>query len=283
MKNKSYARKKKMTGIAITCVTLIFMLVFCFPIVLAVLTSLKTEPEIAKSVLALPSSPHWQNYADAMEKSGFSRSLVNSCIVTFPSVVLIVLCSAMGGYAIARGSSDRRVFRYLDRFYLASLMIPFQILMIPVYKVFKSLNLQNNLLGMILMLTGMSIAYATFLFVGFVKSVPRELEEAALIDGCGPYRTFFRIVFPLLKPITATVAALHVMWLWNDFNVALILLQKEEVRTLTVKQFYFFGQYTANYGMAFAASILCMMPVILFFIGAQRYLIEGISAGAVKS
>ena len=92
------------------------------------------------------------------------------------------------------------------------------------------------------MLTGYSIAYATFLYVGFVKSVPRELEEAALIDGCGPLQMFFRIVFPLLKPITATVAALHVMWLWNDFQISIILLQKDKVRTLTVKQFYFFGQ-----------------------------------------
>ena len=155
--------------------------------------------------------------------------------------------------------------------------------MIPVYRIFKDLGLQNNLGGMILMLTGYSIAYATYLYVGFVKSVPRELEEAALIDGCGPFQMFFKIVFPLLKPITATVAALHVMWLWNDFQISIILLQKENVRTLTVKQFYFFGQYTAEYGMAFAASIVAMMPVIIVFMLLQKYIVAGISAGAVKS
>lgn len=283
MIKKSYMRKKQVTKVVLILVTILIMILFCFPIFLAVITSLKTEPEIAKSVLALPQKLCLDNYTEAMVKSGFAQSLLNSCIVTFPSVFLIVMCASMGGYAIARHAGTRRTFRYMDRFYLGSLMIPFQILMIPVYKVFKTLNLNNSLFGMILMLTGMSIAYATFLYVGFVKAVPRELEEAAMIDGCGPYRIFFKIVFPLLKPITATVAALHVMWLWNDFNVALILLQKEEVRTLTVKQYYFFGQYTASYGMAFAASILCMLPVVLFFILAQRYLIEGISAGAVKS
>ena len=162
-------------------------------------------------------------------------------------------------------------------------MIPFQILMIPVYKIFKNLGLQNNLMGMILMLTGYSIAYATFLYVGFVKSVPREIEEAALIDGCGPLSMFFRIVFPLLRPITATVAALHVMWLWNDFQISIILLQSDKVRTLTVKQFYFFGQYTAEYGMAFAASIVAMIPVVVVFILLQKYIVAGISAGAVKT
>ena len=171
----------------------------------------------------------------------------------------------------------------MDRLYLASLMIPFQIMMIPVYKIYKNLHLQNSLFGMILILTGTSVAYATFLYVGFVKSIPRELEEAAKLDGCGPYQTFFRVVFPLLKPVTVTVAALHVMWLWNDFNIALIILQKDEVRTLTVKQYYFFGQYTAEYGMAFASAILSMIPVLIFFLSAQRYLVEGVSAGAVKS
>ena len=171
----------------------------------------------------------------------------------------------------------------MDKVYLSSLMIPFQIIMIAVYKIFKELNLLNSLAGMIIMLTGYSIAYATFLFVGFVKSVPVDMEEAALIDGCGPYRAFFIIVFPLLKPIAATVAALHVMWLWNDFNISVILLQKEAVRTITIKQFYFFGQYTADYGMAFAAAILSMIPVVLCFMFMQKYIVNGITVGAVKS
>ncbi len=109
------------------------------------------------------------------------------------------------------------------------------------------------------------------------------MEESASIDGAGPFYTFFRIVFPLLMPVTATVAALHVMWLWNDFNISVILLQRDEVRTLTIKQYYFFGEHTADYGPAFAASILCMIPVLVVFVLMQKYIVAGISAGAVKS
>ena len=170
----------------------------------------------------------------------------------------------------------------MDKIYLAALMIPFQILMIPVYKLYKLLGLQNSLWGVLIMLTGNSMAYSTFLYVGFVKSVPRELEEAGLVDGCGTMRAYLSIVFPMLKPITATVAALHIMWHWNDFNISMILLQRDEVRTLTVKQFYFFAEFNKDYPVAFAAAILCMMPVVLFFILMQRYIISGIAAGAIK-
>ena len=283
MKTKSYAGKIKWRKYFTIALTILLMLLFCFPIFMAVLTSLKTQQEISRSIMSLPAALHLENYTEAMERSDFTRSLINSCIVTFPSVALIIVGASMGGYAIARHAASNRAFRCLDKIYLASLMIPFQILMIPIYKMYKTLRLQNSLAGMILILTGTSIAYATFLYVGFVKSIPRELEEAAMIDGCGPYKTFVQIVFPLLKPITATVAALHVMWLWNDFNIALILLQKEEVRTLTVKQYYFFGEHTTDYAVAFAASIVCMLPVLIFFVFCQRYLIEGIASGAVKS
>lgn len=279
MKNKSYGKQKKIKKGILILTIFVLIIIFCFPVYMALLTSLKSQEEISRSILSLPSSLRLENYRAAMEKSDFARSLLNSCIVTFPSVVLIVLCASMGGYAIARYGGRNKGFRILDKIYLASLMIPFQILMIPIYKIFKELRLQNSLFGMILLLTGTSIAYATFLYVGFVKSIPRELEDAAMIDGCGPYRTFFKIVFPLMKP----VAALHVMWLWNDFNIALIVLQKEEVRTLTVKQYYFFGEHTADYGIAFSASIICMLPVLLFFVFSQRYLVEGIASGAVKS
>lgn len=283
MSEKSYSKKRKLKKALMMFLTIAVIILFCFPVFMAVLTSLKSQSEISQSILGFPSSLLLENYIDALEKSDFTRSLMNSCIITFPSVLLIVICSSMGGYAIARNAQSTKGFKYLDRIYLASLMIPFQILMIPVYKMYKMLRLQNSLFGMILILTGTSIAYATFLYVGFVKSIPRELEDAAMIDGCGPYKTFFNIIFPLLKPITATVATLHVMWLWNDFNISLILLQKEEVRTLTVKQYYFFGEHVTDYGVAFAASIICMIPVLIFFVCSQKYLIEGIAAGAVKS
>ena len=263
--------------------TALAALLFVFPIYIAVITSFKTPLEIAESILALPQRLRLDNYIDGMRESQFARSLLNSVIVTFPAVFMIVVFSAMGGYAIARNAKNNCLIRLLDKLYLSSLMIPFQVIMIPVYKTFKDLGLLNTLRGMILMLTGYSIAYPTFLIVGFVKSVPREMEEAATIDGCGPFRAFWSIVFPLLKPITATVASLHVMWLWNDFNVSLVLLSKEAVRPFTVKQYYFFAEHASDYGPAFAASIVGMIPVIIVFLLLQKYIVRGISAGAVKS
>lgn len=259
------------------------VLVFAIPLYLAVLTAFKSKPDLAASVLGWPRELYLDNFIEGMRKSDFFRSIRNSVLVTFPSVLLIVLCASMSGYTVARHAREARPLWLLDKLYLASLMIPFQILMIPVYRIYKTLGLLNTRIGMILMLTGTSIAYASFLYVGFVKSIPREIEESAYIDGCSEMRSFWLITFPLLKPITATVAALHVMWLWNDFNIAIILLQKEEVRTITVKQFYFFGQYTADYGMAFAAAIISMLPVIICFAFMQKYIVNGIAAGAVKN
>ncbi|MCD7735549.1 MAG: carbohydrate ABC transporter permease [Lachnospiraceae bacterium] len=279
MKKKKIAR-----GDIVTIVLMLMaMIVFVVPLYLAVLTAFKSKQELGQSVLAWPSTLYLDNFIEGMKKSNFFHSMRNSVLVTFPSVLLIVLCSAMSGYTVARHSKDSKVLRLLDKVYLSSLMIPFQILMIPVYRIYKYFGLLNTRVGMILMLTGTSIAYASFLYVGFVKSIPREIEESAYMDGCNEFKTFWLITFPLLKPITATVAALHVMWLWNDFNIAIILLQKEEVRTITVKQFYFFGQYSSDYGMAFAAAIISMIPVIIFFALMQKYIVNGIAAGAVKN
>jgi len=209
--------------------------------------------------------------------------LRNSIIVTIPSVFGIVVVASMGGYTICRNGKKFKEIGIMEKVYLASLMLPFQILMIPVYRMFKNLGMLNSLLGAILFEVGYSTAYATFLYVGFIKTVPLELENAALLDGCNPYQMFAKIVFPLLAPISSTVAVLHVMWIWNDFNIALILLQKDSVRTLTVKQYYFFGEHSANYGMAFAASLICMVPVLIFFLALQKYLVQGITAGSVKT
>ena len=280
-RKKAEQKRKIQSGLFIA-LTLVLMLLFMSPLYISVATSFKTKPELAQSVIALPKGLNWANYREAMERSNFLRSLLNSCVVTFPSVMLLVIMASMGGYAIARFGKMRKPIGLMDKIYLAALMIPFQILMIPVYKLYKLLGLQNNLWGVLIMLTGNSMAYSTFLYVGFVKSVPRELEEAGLVDGCGTMRAYLSIVFPMLKPITATVAALHIMWHWNDFNISMILLQRDEVRTLTVKQFYFFAEFNKDYPVAFAAAILCMMPVVLFFILMQRYIISGIAAGAIK-
>ncbi|QMV43172.1 carbohydrate ABC transporter permease [Cohnella cholangitidis] len=266
---------------SVNLLVLALALIFLTPFYLSVVTSFKTPLEIAESVLSLPEKLAFANYSKAMDMMNMGRSFFNSLIVTVASTTLIILSSSMGAYVIARNYA-KRGYRMTEVLLLAALMIPFQIIMIPVYKLLKTTLLLNSLTGAILILVGTSIPYCTFLLIGFIKSVPRELEESAIIDGCGPYRTFWQIVFPLLKPITSCLAVLYVLWMWNDFNVALIVLQKEAVKTLTVQQFYFFGENSTEYGLAFAAACLSMLPIVAVFLLAQKYIIEGLTAGALK-
>lgn len=275
------SKKEQLLAAVLTILTVVLAMFYLFPFFLALITAMKTPMQSAQSVLSLPNPIQWDNFKAAIRTSKLTIALGNSLITTSCSVVLITLFAAMGGYAIARNQKSR-FFRFSEKLYLAALMVPFQVIMVPIYKIFKTMGLMNNLFGAILILVGTSIPYATFLYIGFIKSVPRELEEAAQIDGCGPIQAFFRVVFPMLKPITSVVASLHVLWMWNEFNISLIILQKDAVRTVPIQQYFFFGQYSSNFNLGFAAAVISMIPVVLFFIIAQRYLVQGISAGAVK-
>lgn len=274
-------KNEKIGRIIVFIIASVFAVFFLFPFYICVVTAFKTPLETAEAVLALPTKLHWENFSKAFEITNFGRSFVNSLTTTTTSVILIVICSSMGGYIIARNLNKFR-YRLCETIFLAAMMVPFQVIMIPVYKMLKVANMMNTLPGLIILLVGTSIPYSTFLYIGFVKSVPRELEEAATIDGSGIYRTFWSIVFPLLKPITATVATLHVMWMWNEFNISLIVLQKEHVKTIPIQQFYFFGEYTTDLNLAFASACIAIVPILLFFIIAQKFLVNGLMSGAVK-
>ncbi len=275
-------RKGKIEQVFLIALLVLVVCIYLFPFYIAIINTFKTKLETAQSALSLPSSISLDNYIKAAEKISFAQALKNTMIVTAIGDVLIIVCASLCGYAIARNANKIKFFKVLDRVLLSSIMIPFQVIMVPAYRFYKVLGLTNTLAGVIIALVGLSVAYSSFLYAGFVKSIPYELEEAAHIDGLGPLRTFTAIVLPLLKPITATIATLHAMWLWNDFNTALIILQKDAVRTLTVKQFYFFSQYSADYNMAFAAAVMGMIPVLLLFLFLQKYMISGITSGAVK-
>ncbi|MWV43978.1 ABC transporter permease subunit [Paenibacillus sp. HJL G12] len=273
--------KKKISNGILNILTYMLALVFLFPFLISILMAIKTPAETTDSLLKIPSHIAWGNFSSAWEITHFTNSFMNSAISTVSGVALIVFCSSMAAFAISR-NSKKRVFQFAELLILAALMVPFQVIIIPVYKLLKSMDMINTLYGYVIMLVGTSIPYSTFLYIGFIKSVPRELEEASVIDGCGPYRMFWQIVFPLLKPITATVAILHVMWLWNEFNIALIVLQKTAVRTIPMMQYFFFGQYTTNLNLAFASAVLTMIPILIFFVLAQKQIIGGLTNGAVK-
>nr|WP_302142775.1 carbohydrate ABC transporter permease [uncultured Schaedlerella sp.] len=273
--------KKRMIKGCLSFITILAAALFLSPIYIVVVNAFKTPLETAESILSFPAALHLENFSKAIEVTNFWVSLKNSMIVTVSSVVLIVLCASMAGYVICR-NNRKRFYRGMDILLMSGMMVSFQFIMIPAYRMLKNLKLLNTYAGAVIFMVGTSVSYATFLYAGFVKTLPVTLEEAAMIDGCGPFQTFWIIVFPLMKPITATVTALEMLWMWNEFNIALIVLQKKEMRTIPMQQFYFFGQHISNMNQAFAAAAISLIPVVIFFFLTQKSIAGGITAGSVK-
>lgn len=272
--------KQNKLGIAGKLYLLIAGIFFMFPFLICLLMAVKSRQDRG-GVLSLPDRIHWENFANAIEEANIISSLKNSIIITLACVVIIIFVSATAAYAIGR-QYHKRFYRIYEAILIASMMIPFQAVMIPVYKMYRSLNLLNTRIGAIIMISGMAVAYCTIMIIGFVRRIPIELEEAAMIEGAGRFRICFTIVMPLLKPILATVATLQFLAVWNEFNVSILLLQSEEIKTIPMQQYVFFGAYGADYNTAFAAAVITMIPVIIFFLILQRYVVAGMTAGAVK-
>ena len=261
---------------------LILTCVVCLaPFYVALCYAFKSKEEFAKTKLAFPTSLFWGNFQDAFAIDNYFTSVRNSFVVAIVMVVVIVVFCSMGAYIIAR---KRNKF-YSAVFYVFQLIIllPFQSIMFPLYRELSDISALNTLWGLALAQAGVNVGYYVFLYTGFIKSVPVSLEEAATIDGCNRYQTFFYIVFPLLKPITMTVIVLSFLASWNDFIISMIICQRETVRTLPLVQFFFFGEDSSDVRVAFAAALTAMLPAVIVYFCAQKYIVAGMTAGAVKS
>lgn len=259
----------------------VLTVIFIWPFFICLLMSVKSKQETSQGILSLPEMLHWENFSAAMEKANILVSMKNSIIITLFSVVIIVLVASTAAYAIGR-QYNKRFYRFYETLLVSSMMLPFQVIMIPVYRMYKGMNLLNTRSGAVIMIAGLAIAYSTIMMIGFVRAIPLELEEAAEIEGAGRFRIFFRIIFPLLKPILATVATLQFLGVWNEFNVSILLLQDEAIKTIPMQQYVFFGAYGADYNTAFAAAVITMIPVIIIFLILQKQVVAGMTAGAVK-
>lgn len=259
----------------------VLTVIFIWPFFICLLMSVKSKQETSQGILSLPEMIHWENFSAAMEKANILVSMKNSIIITLFSVVIIVLVASTAAYAIGR-QYNKRFYRFYETLLVSSMMLPFQVIMIPVYRMYKGMNLLNTRSGAVIMIAGLAIAYSTIMMIGFVRAIPLELEEAAEIEGAGRFRIFFRIIFPLLKPILATVATLQFLGVWNEFNVSILLLQDEAIKTIPMQQYVFFGAYGADYNTAFAAAVITMIPVIIIFLILQKQVVAGMTAGAVK-
>ena len=234
---------------------------------------------IIANPLSLPEAFSLDNFRQAMQKMNFFRSLTNSILITTVSVVSLIIVSSMLAYYLARTKTKttKSIFLIL----VASMIVPFQALMIPFMSTFAKFVSLNNRLALVFFYLGFGVALSTFLYHGFISKIPTEIDEAAAMDGANDFTIFWRIVFPMLRPITATVAIVNALWIWNDFLLPRLVLTPE-TQTLPLSTYLFYGQYSTEYGQAMAGLLLAVLPIIVFYLVLQRQFISGISTGAVK-
>jgi raffinose/stachyose/melibiose transport system permease protein len=274
------AKSKGRWNIGIEVIMILLALLFLSPFYFLLANSVKSFGEILSDAASWPQTFMWSNYTNAWKLARFSEAFRNSLIVTIISVVLISLFSAMAAYRMVR--ANNRFNQVLLLLFVAAMVVPFQTIMIPILKVVNILHVNNSFAGLIISNLGLSIPMAIFLFHGFIKSVPLEIEEAATVDGCNPISAFFRIVLPLLKPMLMTIIVLNALGIWNDYLLPSLILQAPGLRTIPLATFSFFGQYTKQWDMALPALTIGVAPIVIFYLFMQRYIVEGIAAGSVK-
>jgi len=268
------------TGAVVFHVLMIVLaLLVCFPLVYLVAASFKNKAEVNRP-LALPSSVYLDNYRQAFSDAHFFNLLANSVIVVVLTLVILIVVCAAAAYPLAR--RDGRVYKGVYIFFLTGLMVPFQAGMIPLYELLHGVGLVNNVLGLVVIDVGVNISMTILIYTGFMKTIPREIEESAFIDGCGKLSLVSRIVFPLLLPATVSVILINVIPIWNDFLSPLIFISSELKKTLPVGIYNFMSARTVTMGPIFAFSVLTSLFPILLFLFCQTYLYKGIVAGAVK-
>jgi raffinose/stachyose/melibiose transport system permease protein len=271
---------KRSVGKKVTFIVgVILAFAYIFPFFLVFVNSLKLKPEILANPLSLPSHITWDNFSQALTKMNFFRSLTNSIIITVLSVSMLIVFSSMLAYYLAR--TKNKLSKYIFLILVTSMIVPFQALMIPFMARFAQFVSWNNRGALIFFYIGFGTALSTFLYHGFISNIPTEIDEAASIDGASDMVAFWRIIFPMMRPITATVAIINALWIWNDFLLPRLVLTNE-TQTLPLSTYLFYGQYTVEYGQVMAGLVLAVIPIVIFYLILQKQFISGISQGAVK-
>ena len=254
---------------------------YLYPVLLMVINSLKPFRDVLTDVLALPKNLELANYSYVMDKMSYFRLFRNNAVITLAGIAGIISFSSLAAYIL-----DRRKTKYTKLIYalvITPMLIPFQTIMITLLKSMSALGLSGSTWGLGVQYWGFGIPMATFIYFNFMKTVPREIDESAMIDGASSLRTFLRIISPLLQPVTATVAVLDIMWIWNDFLLPLLMVNgSPATRTLVLAAYNFVGQLNTKWHYALAAMVLALVPSVIFFILLQKYIVEGIVAGSIK-
>ncbi len=270
--------KSKQKLYLIELLGLLLALLWLSPFYLMIVNAFKTKREIFSGVLGLPKELTTANFVKAFNDLDFFKSLFNSVLITVLGVGVIIIFSSMAGYALARNKS--KLSGIILLVFVAAMLIPFQSVMIPLVSLFGKADMLNRP-GLILMYLGFGSSLSIFLYHGAMTGISNSMDEAAIIDGANKFQVFWKIIFPLLKPISVTVGILNVIWIWNDFLLPSLILADSSA-TIPLKMYLFFGQYTKQWHLALAGLTIAVIPVIIGYFFAQKQIIEGVSEGAVK-
>jgi raffinose/stachyose/melibiose transport system permease protein len=259
----------------------IVAVLYAFPVFMSFISAFRTNGEILRNPVGFPESFYLENFVFLFTRTQIPRAIFNTLFLTVVSEFLIVLVVPMSSYAIARYPSKWTIGVYA--FFIGGMMIPFQAYMISLFRELKAMGLFGTFSGTIIIYLSGSVAFGTLLFTSFIKTtVPSEIEESARIDGANSFQLFWRIVFPLLSPCTASMVILNGLGIWNDFLMPSLMLNAKRPSTLNVVIFNFVGQYNTRWNIVFAGAVICIIPAVAIFIALQKYFIKGIAAGAVK-
>ena len=279
--NCSMKKRELLQQIFLNAARVIFVIVTLIPFYISFIYSIKFKNEITINHLAWPKTPTLSNYLKVItENQQFLIGLKNSILTTIPTILILMVVCSMVAWILARNNS--RFYQVMYTVFTMGTLIPFQCIMLPLYLNLYNANLISTNIGFIIARSGLQISISILVITSFVKTVPRELEEAAAIDGCNMWKTFWHIVFPLLKPINATQLVLNTVYVWNDYNTAVVLLREKTSRTLPLAQIIYFNENTAELNLAFAFFILAMLPILILYFCLQKYVVSGVMSGAVK-
>ncbi|MEY8336937.1 carbohydrate ABC transporter permease [Lachnospiraceae bacterium 62-35] len=274
-------REKKRTNIIIAVFLAASLFNVLFPFYLTVITALKTNSEIARSFFALPETLNLDNFRTVIGKGNYFSSLCNSFFVTITCLVIMSFFLPMAAYPIARNMEKKRIYKFLFYFMAAGIFIPFQVRMMPMVKLMNTMGLMNPI-GLVCLYVAGSTCEGIFLYAGYFGSIPTDLEEAAYIDGANTVQIFFKIIKPLLRPMTATILIKNGLWMWNDYLMPSLVLTKPEYYTLPLFQYIFKGENMTDYSLVFATFLLGMLPIMILYLFMQKRIIGGMMSGAVK-
>lgn len=256
-------------------------ILWLIPIFYLVINAFKPLRDVVMRTAQMPTSLYLDNFAAVWKNMNYPQLLLNSLFVTAGSVALTVVLCSMAGYKLARMSG--KFANLLLLYFLLAMVIPFQALMVPLVKLMSDLKLSDSLLGLIILYVAIEAPIAIYLYYGAAKAIPTSLEESARIDGAGPLRTFYSVIFPLLRPMTGTVVILTSLWIWNDFLIPLILLSDPAKKTLPLgTTAMFFGTYMNKWNLGITAILMASLPMLLLFFVMQKHIVKGITAGSVK-